>query len=172
MGLLLQSERHGYDLKAEHDHRFPTARPLAFGQIYAALKRLQKNGFVEAVGTEKADGPERTIYGITDAGRAELNAWLDKIDHPIETVANPFAVKATIALLVADRDVASRYLSRQRAAHLDAMRTFTRIKTDPQRSFSDVLSADYAIAHLDADLRWLDTALERLLTLEQELQND
>jgi hypothetical protein len=32
-----------------------------------------------------------------------------------------------------------------------------------------VIAADYAIAHLDADLRWLRTTLDRVAELRQEI---
>ncbi|MFI7399275.1 PadR family transcriptional regulator, partial [Streptomyces sp. NPDC049541] len=33
----------------------------------------------------------------------------------------------------------------------------------------DVLSADYALNHLDADLRWMTTTAARLITLTAEV---
>lgn len=165
MGLLAAGDRHGYDLKRAHDERFAGARPLAFGQVYATLERLEKKGHVEVVDVERIDGPDRTIYRLTDAGRTELEAWVGEVEPPAPFVDNPLATKATIAFLVGDADQASRYLQRQRDAHLDRMREYTRLKTDPSTPTPDVLAADYAIAHLDADLRWLDTALARITAL-------
>ncbi len=172
MGLLAAGGRHGYDLKKAHDERFVGARPLAFGQVYATLERLQKKGFIEAVEIERVDGPDRTVYRLTDAGRADLAAWVGDVEPPAPFVANPFATKATIALLVGDADLASRYLRKQRAAHLDRMREYTRVKTDPSTPMSEVLAADYAIAHLDADLRWLETALDRITALHHPLTTE
>lgn len=145
---------------------FAGAKPLAFGQVYAALERLRKNAFVEPVQVEQVDGPERTVYRLTDAGRAELRRWLDEVDSPAPHVANPFAVKATIAMLVGHVDDARSYLLAQRAAHLDRMRHYTRLKTDPAVTLAEALAADYAILHLDADLSWLDVALDRITAFD------
>jgi DNA-binding PadR family transcriptional regulator len=169
LGLLAGGVRHGYELKKAHDGCFPTARPLAFGQVYATLDRLVAKGFVRAVATERVDGPDRTVFDLTDAGRAELQAWLAEVEEPAPFVTNPLAVKATIALLAADADSARGYLRRQRAAHLERMRHYTRIKSDPAQPVAVVLGADYALAHLDADLRWLDVALDRVTALDQEV---
>jgi len=165
MGLLASEDRHGYDLKREHDQRFAGARPMAFGQVYAALERMQKKNYVVPVEVERVDGPDRTVFRLTAAGRAELDRWLGEVEPPAPHVANPLAVKATIALLVGDGDRAARYLADQRAAHLTRMRHYTRLKTDPAASLTEVLDADYAIAHLDADLQWLDLALDRINAL-------
>lgn len=162
MGLLVSGERHGYDLKREHDQVFAGAKPLAFGQVYATLERLQKKRHVEAVEVERVDGPDRTVFALTVGGREELDRWLSEIEPPAPHVANPLAVKATIALLVGDEQQARRYLAAQRAAHLTRMRHYTHVKTAPETGLAEVLAADYAIAHLDADLQWLDLALARI----------
>ena len=169
MGLLVSGERHGYDLKREHDQVFAGAKPLAFGQVYATLERLQKKLQVEAVEVERVDGPDRTVFALTAAGREELDRWLGEIETPAPHVANPLAVKATIALLVGDEEQARRYLAAQRAAHLERMRYYTTRKTDPTTPIAEVLAADYAIAHLDADLTWLGLALDRITHLAGSL---
>jgi len=165
LGLLSDRDQHGYDLKHQHDRIFPEARPLAFGQVYATLERLSKKGHVRTVSSEVVDGPERTVYGITPAGRVELQEWLDAVEEPAPFVANPLAVKATVALLARDADDARRYLQAQRAAHLDRMRHYTRQKTDPAAELATVLAADYALAHLAADLEWLELAAQRVEAL-------
>jgi DNA-binding PadR family transcriptional regulator len=165
MGLLAVGDRHGYDLKKEHDERFVGARPLAFGQVYATLDRLSKKGLIEAVDVERVEGPDRTVYRLTEAGRADLSAWVAEVEPPAPFAGNPLATKATIAFLIGDRNDASAYLQRQRHAHLDRMREYTRLKTNPATPLTEVLAADYAIAHLDADLRWLDTAIDRVTLL-------
>lgn len=165
MGLLAGGDRHGYELKREHDVCFAGAKPLAFGQVYATLDRLQKKGLVVPVEVERVDGPDRTVFHLTALGQADLDRWLEEVEPPAPHVSNPLAVKATIALLVGSRDRAGDYLRRQRAAHLERMRHYTTLKTDPSTSLAEVLAADYAIAHLDADLRWLALALDRITAL-------
>ena len=169
LGLLADGERHGYELKHEHDARFPAARPLAFGQVYATLERLRNRGFVDAATGVKAAGPERTPYVLTDAGRAELDRWLSEVEMPSPFVANPLSVKVTLALLTADEALAQDYLRRQRDAHLQRMREYTRHKSDPETTLVEVLAADYALTHLDADLRWIEAALDRVADLNKEI---
>ncbi len=169
LGLLSRGKQHGYDLKRAHDERFPAAKPLAFGQVYATLERLHRHGHVEPVAVQRVDGPDRTVYEITEDGRAELNRWLGEIEEPFPHVANPLASKVTIALLATGEAEASAYLSRQREAHLARMRHFTRLKAAPTSSLDEVLGADYALSHLDADLRWMDVALQRVGALSKEM---
>lgn len=170
LGLLADGERHGYDLKQQYSVRFPAARPLAAAQIYATLERLLRDGLVAPTSRQRVAGPDRTSYAVTPPGRAELDRWLREVEPPGPFVANPLAMKVTIALLVADAEAASSYLQRQRAAHLEQMREHTRAKTTAGAPLTRVLAADYALNHLDADLRWIDTALARVTALAEETQ--
>ncbi len=169
LGLLSRGQRHGYDLKREHDLRFPAARPLAYGQVYTTLERLHRQGLIGPVAVQRVEGPDRTVFEITDAGRTELDSWLSSIEAPAPFVANPLSTKVTIALLVGEAREATDYLRRQRAAHLDRMRHYTAVKTDLASSLHEVLAADYVLSHLDADLRWMETALARVTSLKKEM---
>lgn len=169
LGLLATGERHGYDLKRQYDLRFPAAKPLAAAQVYSTLERLQRDGLVRTAATERVAGPDRTTFAVTDPGRDELQRWLHEVSAPSEFVSNPLATKVTVALLAADQPTATDFLRRQRAAHLTRMREHTMVKTDPSTPLALVLAADYAISHLDADLRWIDTALQRVAHLSEEM---
>lgn len=169
LGLLATGERHGYDLKRQYEVRFPAAKPLAPAQVYATLERLLRDGLVAAAGTERVGGPDRTVFAVTDPGRSELDRWLSEVEVPSEYVANLLSMKITLALLVADESIAADFLRRQREAHLSRMREHTRVKTDPEADLLRVVAADYAINHLDADLRWIDTTLQRVSQLAKEL---
>ena len=47
-------------------------------QIYTTLKAMEKQGLVQSR-LDPGDGtPDRRVYSITDAGRAEMKAWLEK----------------------------------------------------------------------------------------------
>lgn len=165
LGLLAQRDQHGYELKQLHDETFPAVRPLAFGQIYTALERLAAKGFVELLETVRIDGPDRKVFRLTPAGRSELDRWLMEIDRPADFVVNPFAVKATLLLLLSGRDGAADYLRRQRAACIERMRQLTRRRSDPTVSTAEVLAADYEVAHLAADIEWMETASARVADL-------
>lgn len=169
LGLLSRGEQHGYDLKREHDALFPAAKELAFGQVYAALGRLRDRGLVEEAGRERVDGPDRTAYRITPAGREELRAWLARVDPLPEHMANPVATKVTLVLLAEGRTRAVDHLVRERAVRVARMRSLTAVKQDPATPLQEALAADHALAHLDADLRWIDSARRRIHDLEGEI---
>jgi DNA-binding PadR family transcriptional regulator len=170
LGLLAHGSRHGYDLKREHDARLPRARPLAFGQVYATLGRLARDELIAEAGQDQDGGPERTSFALTERGRAELTEWLDRPEEPSPYVQSTLFAKVVVALLVHDDAAAARrYLSTQRAVHLARMRELTTSKSDRRTAVADVVAADYAISHLDADLRWMNTTLDRVESLREEV---
>ncbi|WP_406494147.1 PadR family transcriptional regulator [Streptomyces sp. NBC_00846] len=175
LGLLAGGPSHGYDLKRRYDERFPQARPLAYGQVYTTLQRLVRDGLAAVEGTDSDGGPERTLYRSTDEGSRELATWTAEITPPALFVTNEIFAKVVVSILVAaaagsDRTSdAAAYLQAQRTAHMARMRELTALKTVPGTDLSTVLSADYAIAHLDADVRWMTTTASRLTTLTAEV---
>ncbi|MCW3842929.1 PadR family transcriptional regulator [Micromonospora yasonensis] len=169
LGLLAAGPRHGYELKRAHDERLPRARPLAFGQVYATLARLQRDGLVVPAGQEREGGPDRTTYALTEEGRTALDRWLAAVEPPMPYVASTLFAKVVVALLVADPERTRGYLIAQRRAHTARLRELTAVKTAPSAGLNDVIAADFAIAHLDADLRWLHTTLDRVADWHREV---
>ncbi len=172
LGLLSGGARHGYDLKRAHDARMPQAKPLAFGQVYSTLARLERDGLVRSVGQDQAGGPERTSFSLTPRGRTALTEWLAEVEPPMPYVTNALFAKVLVALLTSGESTARDYLARQRSAHAGRIRELTKTKLDPAGSVGDVIAADYAIAHLAADLRWLETTLDRVAQLNGEIYQD
>lgn len=171
LALLADGPLHGYDLKKAHDQRFPRSKPLAFGQVYGTLARLERDGFVEQAGQSRDGGPDRTQFALTGTGRDRLKDWLTQIETPAPHVGSALIAKVVVALLVADTDEARNYLAEQRRAHITRLRELTALKTDPAAPIGDVVTADFAIAHIDADLRWMQTTLDRVTDLHREVHS-
>jgi DNA-binding PadR family transcriptional regulator len=165
LGLLAGGPRHGYDLKRAHDDNLPRAKPLAYGQVYATLGRLERDGYVTESGQDRDGGPDRTSYELTDDGRRHLDTWMAAVEPPAPYVTSEIFNKVVVALLAAGTTQARDYLVAQRAAHMSRMRELTTAKTAPGASVGDVIAADYAVGHLAADLQWLETTLARVAEL-------
>ncbi len=53
---------------------------LNYGSLYSVVDSLRRRGLVVAKETERPGRlPERTIYGLTDAGRLEMADWLTEL---------------------------------------------------------------------------------------------
>jgi DNA-binding PadR family transcriptional regulator len=165
MGVLAERPAHGYDLKREHDARFPGAKALPYGQVYASLSRLERDGLVEVAETTREGGPERTTYALTDAGDEALRVWLAEAEPAGPYAADDLVRKAVTALrLGAD---ATGFLRRQREVHLARMKELLALQESATDTDSRI-AIDHTISHLDADLRWLETAADRVAAERKE----
>lgn len=53
---------------------------INYGSLYTVVQNLQKHGFVEVTDVEReGNRPERTVYGVTEAGREEMSEWLSDL---------------------------------------------------------------------------------------------
>jgi DNA-binding PadR family transcriptional regulator len=167
LGLLEAAPSHGYELKRSFDARFGGDKPLPFGQVYATLGRLERDGRAIVVGVEAGEGPERKRYAITEQGVTDLEQWLAEAEVPEPHLQTVLFSKVVLALL-SKRD-ASAVLDAQRAAHLTRMRELTELRRSS--ALPQALLADYALFHLEADLRWLELTAARLDELGREVQS-
>ncbi|MBC2875223.1 MULTISPECIES: PadR family transcriptional regulator [Streptomyces] len=158
LGLLESGPRHGYDLKRAFDAHFGHDRPLHYGQVYATMSRLLKNGLVEVDGIEQGGGPDRKRYAITAAGVDDVGQWLARPERPEPYLQSTLYTKIVLALLTGRN--ATGLLDAQRAEHLRMMRGLTERKRSGD--LADQLICDHALFHLEADLRWLDMTATRL----------
>lgn len=168
LALLERSPAHGYTLKRDYDLRFARTRPLAFGQVYAALARFERQGWAEVVEVEAGEGPERKRYRITKDGVAVVDEWVYKAQQPSEfTSSNLFA---RVSLALTSGRSAAEVLDNQRTLHLARMRDLTTARRDADAA--DQLAITYELAHLDADLRWIEDAGARLEAAGAALKGD
>ena len=168
LGLLERRPSHGYDLKRDYDMFFGRGRPLPFGQVYATLSRLARDGKVVAAEAEPGAGPGRKRYVITDAGVNEFETWLTEPVEAQPHLQTVLFVKVVLALMLGRS--AEAYLDIQRAAHLQRMRQLTGIKRSGDTV--DALLADHGLFHLEADLRWIDLTAARLGPLAEAVRHD
>jgi len=167
LGLLEREPSHGYDLKRDYDAFFGRGKQLPFGQVYATLGRLARDGQVSAGDAEPGDGPDRKRYAITDTGRRAVDTWLAEPVEPEPHLQTVLFAKVTLALMLGKP--AAAYLDTQRAAHLRRMQDLTEVKrTGP---LVDMLLADHALFHLEADLRWIDLTSARLTDLAEAVRS-
>jgi DNA-binding PadR family transcriptional regulator len=81
LATLVEGPKHPYEvgrlLRERGDERSIKFNPSS---LYGVFERLERAGFVEVRGTQR-DGqrPERTVYALTVAGRAEVHDWLREL---------------------------------------------------------------------------------------------
>jgi DNA-binding PadR family transcriptional regulator len=168
LGLLERESSHGYTLKQQYDRHFSRVKPVPFGQVYASLARFERDGLARVVSVESGEGPERKLYAITPSGVSVVEEWMYTPDEPTAFAASSLFTKTTLALMSGRS--AERVLDAQRAVHMARMRELTTQRRSA--AVPELLAITYELNHLDADLRWIEEAGNRLDALREGLEED
>ena len=164
LALLAQEPMYGARLRAEFEARTGGTWPLNVGQVYTTLTRLERDGFVEALGG--ADDEGRIAYALTDAGRVEISRWWLTPVTRESTPRDELVIKLALAVTLPGIDVA-RVVQTQRTATLKHLRDLTRLKARADepvdgRDLAWSLVLENHLFAAEAEARWLDHVEARL----------
>ncbi|MUL41751.1 PadR family transcriptional regulator [Streptomonospora sp. PA3] len=137
---------------------------IKWGSLYTVVGNLAKHGFVEAVESERAGArPERTIYRITDAGRAELVDWASELVSTPQPEWPRF--KAGLSVLAALEPDEALEMLRRRLHALDAGIADLRAALDRHRREVPrlfLVEDEYEIAVREAEAEWVRSLVGEL----------
>jgi len=157
LGLLAAKPRHGYELLEcfRDANQLGQVWNLSTSQLYAVLKRLERDKLTEGREIQVPDAPPRVEYILTEAGRERLERWLDN-PHPsgsVRRVRVEFLSRLFIARSLNMPTVSIVTRQRQACQHKRA-----ELITQREQALPGVglLSLELAIAQMDAILRWID----------------
>jgi DNA-binding PadR family transcriptional regulator len=137
---------------------------IKWGSLYTVVGNLEKHGLIEAAESLRQGGrPERTVYRITGAGRAELVDWARELVSTPEREQPRFEAGLSVLAALLPDEVKS--LLRQRLALLDeqlaAQRdALARHGDDIPRLF--LLEDEYDLAIREAEAAWVRALLGEL----------
>ncbi len=154
--LLNERARHPYEMQATIRARgVDRVVRMRGGSLYDAIGRLERMGLVRPMATTRAGArPERTVYEITERGRAEVEPL------PREPLAEPadeypwFTAALAHVLNLPAAEVAS--LLRRRAERLAADSEATARELAGGLPRVVVIGAEYTQAMRRAELAWLE----------------
>lgn len=165
LALLREGDMHPYEMvrlmRSRRDERLLT---ITNGTLYHTVGRLQRAGLIGEVGIDReGNRPERTTYTLTDAGTDALVDWLRRelsvIDRPAE-----FRIALAEAHNLERADVIECLRTRRAALdeghvmHRDGL-VGARAKAVPEQVLVEFERQE---ALLEAELRWLDSLIDRL----------
>ncbi len=131
LSLLAERPMHGYELIQELGDRFGGTYIPSAGTIYPRLGKLEEDGLV----TKSTDG-RKTIYEITDAGRAELESRrgeLARLENDVTDSVRRLADTVRASVDDAMKTLKAELAAAAREATEDARGAGRSTKAEPQR---------------------------------------
>jgi DNA-binding PadR family transcriptional regulator len=159
LSLLCERPMHPYEIAAQMRHRgLHENIRLNYGSLYSVVEVLQREALIVAHGTERAGRlPERTVYAVTDAGRAEFLAWLRTVLRaPIKEYPQFTAGLSLVGHLSPDETIS---LLTERAGLLDetirARRANVEALVEQGLSRLFLVEEEYGLTILETDATWV-----------------
>jgi DNA-binding PadR family transcriptional regulator len=114
---LIERPMHPYELASIAKHRGKDRdMKINWGSLYTVVANLEKHGFIAATGTDRQGRrPERTVYEITPAGRAELTDWVRELLGNPEREFPAFRAALSVAGILGPDEVTAQLTARLHA---------------------------------------------------------
>jgi DNA-binding PadR family transcriptional regulator len=166
LAYLTQAPMHPYELsRLLRDNGDARSIKFNHGSLYMVVQQLAKAGFIiEVETTREGQRPERTVYALTDAGRAELRDWLrELVSEPEHEYTNFVAALSLIAALRPDDAVG---LLRSRLDRLADRRS--EIRALVEKALTDgvpelfLIEEEYRLAQADAEAAFVERLITRI----------
>ncbi|HEY5352442.1 MAG TPA: PadR family transcriptional regulator [Streptosporangiaceae bacterium] len=136
---------------------------LNYGSLYTVVDNLAKHGLIEAMeASREGRRPERTVYRLTEPGRAELEDWLTELlGTPVKEYPQFEAALAEIAVLNPGqaRDVLERRVEALEQALAQERAEIAQLTWLP-RLF--LIENEYHLAIGEAELAWVRSLVREL----------
>ncbi len=168
LGLLGARPMSGYDIKQAFDRALASYWNAGNSQIYTTLKSLSDAKLVESEVVVQKTRPDRKVYCLTAAGRAELDRWLQE-EVPERFSKDDFLTKLFFCGEISD-EVALKHLMEHRTSLLKQLEHMewarqqyaTRPTRRPRLLEYQMLVREYKEATLKAGLEVTERAIARL----------
>lgn len=172
LGFLNYHPYSGYDLKKIFDTSVQHFWPADQSQIYRTLNRLTKQGFAEMEKIPQEDRPDRKVYHITEAGRAELLQWLSG-PPPMSTPRSAPLIQVFFAGQLKDDEILEKFegyaaimrsFLGQYDQVSDQLDPFLEEIPSPREHFFWLLTLENGIRNMRANLEWAESVIARIKT--------
>jgi DNA-binding PadR family transcriptional regulator len=158
--LALEGERSRYDLLKSVSQAIGYIWAPAKTQLYALLPRLADRGLATSRTVREGARPEKTLFRITEPGRAELDEWLAAEPESTET----FFLRLFVGSLVPPEVLIEhvQWFRARTEAQLAEYREIEPTNTRTGNDFFHYFLLRLGIERSEHLLRWSDWVLEEL----------
>jgi DNA-binding PadR family transcriptional regulator len=137
--------------------------PIKWGSLYTVVRNLARHGLLEEVSSgREGRRPERTVYHLTAAGRAELVDWTRELLSAVEHETPRFRAGLSVMSALSPDEVTT--LLHQRLGEVSAAVTAAeeRLTSYPDVPRLFLIEIEYDIAMLRAEAAWMRSLIGEL----------
>jgi len=162
LGILSQQAMSGYDIKRFLESLGWLIGSPSFGSLYPTLHTLRKDDLVVMNIIASEDKPPRKIYSITKTGKQALQDWSDQPVLPSVSLKS-FVMRLLLGSNFSPLGLLTHLEQRrlQVATHQADLAKATK-DLDDTADIGQRLAFEYSLALANAELAWLNNALEQL----------
>ena len=155
MSYLSQQPMHPYELgRTLREHGDARSIKFNHGSLYMVVGQLAKAGYITELETSRAgQRPERTVYALTDAGRAEFRDWLAELVAEPQHEYPHFVAALSLIAALPPGEVVSLLHHRLDLLHQARTEIRSHIDTTLARGVPELflVEEEYRLALLDAE---------------------
>jgi DNA-binding PadR family transcriptional regulator len=137
---------------------------IKWGSLYTVVRNLAKHGLIAEVESSRAGRrPERTVYRITDEGRAELVDWAKELLSEAEPETSRFRAGLSVMAVIGPDEVVTLLQQRLAAVEREIAETeATRELHAPRVPRLFLIELEYDLAMLAAERAWMRSLIEEI----------
>ncbi|MEV0667314.1 PadR family transcriptional regulator [Actinomadura luteofluorescens] len=129
---------------------------IKWGSLYTVVGNLEKHGFLTVEGSAREGArPERTVYGITDAGRDELADWVRELIGVPERERPRFEAGLSVLGALGPDEVAALLRGRLDAMEREIAADQAALEGEQEVPRLFLLEAEYDLAMRRAEAAWV-----------------
>lgn len=165
LSALVQRPMHPYEVASVLRERGKDSdMQIKWGSLYTVVRNLAKHGFIEVVDTTREGArPERVVYRITDAGRAELVDWVRELVSTPEP--EPLRFKAGLSVFAVLGPQEAVTLLRERLGKLERETGVLRESLAQHGRYLPrlfLVEDEYELAMREAEANWVRALIDEI----------
>jgi DNA-binding PadR family transcriptional regulator len=167
LGILNEGETHGYRIKEiAGDWKLEKWADIGYGSIYHALAMLEEEELILKVATEQTAGrPPRSIYRITDQGRAVLRELMQEAGRMGHQRKHPINLALSFLTQLPPQERAA--LLEERLRRLEADQAILRERRDELAMSGGeppwvIATLDHDLGHCEFEIGWTRRLLQEV----------
>lgn len=170
LGLLNYHDMTGYEIMTVFRDSLRFFWSAQTSQIYRELQTLERKGWVDKTPVPQQSRPDKNVFTITEAGRAELLAWLSDGDFRMQTRSS--LLMKVFFLGERSREENIRYFRSMKACCAMFLRSLEAAPAsieaygaylqEPEKTLYWQMTVDYGRRNMQMCMEWAQSCIEQL----------